>query len=246
MDIEKERERWLELLELESENSKVVEEIKPTETLEEMGYAITKLVPIKIELESNPHVIFGRLKPLQRILKAKAAHAEISSRISIGDRVSIHYSDALLAAKNCIGTGRIVDADSKEITIQIKQKNCKSFAELFKKCQSEEPVQIDVFMSPDYVTYKRCKKAIRDVFIRSEEMPYLHAVLLGLNKPRTQSIPIPVDPLLSKLNEFQVAAVKGALEARDVYLIHGPPGTGKTLTLSVYIGMVRAGLDCRR
>lgn len=246
MDIEKERERWLQLLELENENSKITEEIKPTETLEEAGCAIAKLVPIKIELERNPYAIFGRSKPLPRILKARAAHAAVVSRIAVGDKVSVCYSAALPAAQNCVGSGHVFDADDREVTVKIKQKNCKSFAELFRKYQNEGQVQIDIFMSPDYATYKRCKKAIRDVFTPAMEMPYLHTVLMGLKKPRIQPIPILIDPLLSKLNEFQVAAVKGALEARDVYLIHGPPGTGKTLTLSVYIGMVRTGLDGRK
>lgn len=39
--------------------------------------------------------------------------------------------------------------------------------------------------------------------------------------------------LLNKnLNEFQLNAVKGALAAKDLYLIQGPPGTGKTTVIA--------------
>ncbi len=45
------------------------------------------------------------------------------------------------------------------------------------------------------------------------------------------------------LNEFQRAAVTGAMEAEDLYVIQGPPGTGKTTVISeICTQNVRAGL----
>lgn len=45
------------------------------------------------------------------------------------------------------------------------------------------------------------------------------------------------------LNEFQRAAVTGAMEAEDLYVIQGPPGTGKTTVISeICTQNVKAGL----
>jgi hypothetical protein len=46
---------------------------------------------------------------------------------------------------------------------------------------------------------------------------------------------IDIDFFNSKLNVDQKSAVKEALQAKNLYLLHGPPGTGKTETLSEMI-----------
>jgi DNA polymerase III delta prime subunit len=216
-----------------------------------MGCAITQLVPVRIEPEGEPYVIFGRSKPLKYLLKGKAAYNEASCKISIGEKIGVYYSDSLLLPKNCIGPGRVVDGDKREIKIKIKPKNVKSFIELFKKYAEEESILVDLLISSDCTDCKRSQKAIREVFTSTKDFPYLHSVLMGLDKSRTQPILADIfkaDSLIisSKLNQYQQEAVKGALETRDVYLIHGPPGTGKTLTLSVYIGMVRMSYNYRK
>ncbi|SEM51553.1 Superfamily I DNA and/or RNA helicase [Mesobacillus persicus] len=47
----------------------------------------------------------------------------------------------------------------------------------------------------------------------------------------------------NQLNEFQKAAVTGAMSAEDLYVIQGPPGTGKTTVISeICLQNARAGL----
>ena len=59
-------------------------------------------------------------------------------------------------------------------------------------------------------------------------------------RPRKTLAPIEFH---NHLNEFQRAAVTGAMEAEDLYVIQGPPGTGKTTVISeICTQNVRAGL----
>ncbi|HZZ72735.1 MAG TPA: AAA domain-containing protein, partial [Pirellulales bacterium] len=69
---------------------------------------------------------------------------------------------------------------------------------------------------------------------RGNRLAQLRDVLLGLKPPRFDAEP-PLTPLDAGLNEIQQGAVRMALAARDVALIHGPPGTGKTTTVVEFI-----------
>ena len=58
----------------------------------------------------------------------------------------------------------------------------------------------------------------------------LRAVLLG-HQPPQFGPPPEFQPRSSALNDSQLEAVRFALSAEDVAILHGPPGTGKTTTL---------------
>ncbi len=88
-------------------------------------------------------------------------------------------------------------------------------------------------------TYERMQEAVRDAgHARHGQVARLRNISLGLKKPDFGD---PVDAKRlsffdTRLNDSQKKAVISAMEAKDVFLIHGPPGTGKT---SVLLEMIR-------
>ncbi|HEY7422790.1 MAG TPA: AAA domain-containing protein [Gemmataceae bacterium] len=72
---------------------------------------------------------------------------------------------------------------------------------------------------------------------RGDRLAELRGVLLG-EAPPSFTPPPDFTPLDTSLNESQREAVRFALSARDVAVIHGPPGTGKTTTVVELIRQV--------
>ncbi|EPE04855.1 dna helicase [Ophiostoma piceae UAMH 11346] len=99
----------------------------------------------------------------------------------------------------------------------------------------------------DEVTYRRMSSTMRQL----REMPEaaytpLTRVLFGLSAVTTTPSQTSAEDIAwidESLNDSQKDAVRFALAAQDVALIHGPPGTGKTHTLvELILQMVRRGL----
>ncbi|MCE9553912.1 MAG: IGHMBP2 family helicase [Planctomycetes bacterium] len=86
-------------------------------------------------------------------------------------------------------------------------------------------------LSSDEVAVDRQRAALSQVRLaRGERLAELRDALLGQRQIQfnaEQDEP----PFDASLNETQRAAVRFALSARDLALIHGPPGTGKTTTV---------------
>lgn len=79
-------------------------------------------------------------------------------------------------------------------------------------------------------TYRRMRRALTDAAKLSGPRARLRQVLLGLATPGAAQEPQP-EFFDRSLNEWQRLAVRRALAAEDVALVHGPPGTGKTTVL---------------
>jgi len=84
-------------------------------------------------------------------------------------------------------------------------------------------------LSTDEIVRKRIQSALRAASGVRGRARDLARVLLGEREPRFR----PEGELLCRvpLNEPQQAAIRFALSAEDVAIIHGPPGTGKTTTV---------------
>ena len=81
-------------------------------------------------------------------------------------------------------------------------------------------------LAPDEVSRARQQEGLRRADAATKDrLAELRTVLLGEREPEWNEQT--AEPLASHLNESQREAVRFALAAKDVAVIHGPPGTGK-------------------
>jgi ATP-dependent RNA/DNA helicase IGHMBP2 len=98
------------------------------------------------------------------------------------------------------------------------------------EAESERPTfRLD--RSSDEISRQRQRQGLDKVRGASgSRLAELRDVLLG-EQPAAFHPPANLQPFDTSLNESQLEAVRFALSAEDVAIIHGPPGTGKTTTL---------------
>ena len=87
-------------------------------------------------------------------------------------------------------------------------------------------------LSHDEISRQRQRVALERARVASgDRLAQLRRVLLDEVAPAFDPPRTPIVPLNPSLNASQAAAVRLAMSARDMALIHGPPGTGKTTTV---------------
>jgi predicted DNA helicase len=148
---------------------------------------------------------------------------EIDTEISPGDEVLISRGEPLKSSL----TGTVTELTSRSITI--------AFTEIPPNWVFDSnSIRIDLYVND--ITFKRIDKTLDHLFyIKNQKTLRLLSIILGLMTPRKIEKAEIVDFYDKELNEFQKEAVRNAVGAENIFLIHGPPGTGKTRTVTEVI-----------
>jgi superfamily I DNA and/or RNA helicase len=111
--------------------------------------------------------------------------------------------------------------------------------------EAEAP-RFRVDLSNDEVARRRQRQAMERARAASgDSLAHLREILLGNKPPQfTPAERVAFEPLDDSLNAPQIEAVRFALTARDLAVIHGPPGTGKTTTVVELIRQAVSRGDC--
>ena len=95
-------------------------------------------------------------------------------------------------------------------------------------------------LSPDEVTRKRQSAALQSAAKATGRHAQLRDLLLGEREPTFHRNMKPPTDISQRLNPSQHDAIRHALSANDLAIIHGPPGTGKTTTVVEVIRLLVA------
>ncbi|MBL0348942.1 MAG: AAA family ATPase [Elusimicrobia bacterium] len=211
-EIEEHFQKLIDLIDIEREAEK--EENKreldrwPVETREQLGKTVSRLV-----IERQDVGVGGM--PLLVLSRPPAGEAlSPFHAMDSGDIVRVTFLQGNFAKE-----GTLYDVEEYRVTVALNE-------ELIDpptgKCQ------IDLLGSD--ATYKRMRRALDIVQRATGRLGDLRDVLMGLRSAQTDP-PKEIEFYNEGLNTFQKDAVRSALAAKDVALVHGPPGTGKTTVL---------------
>jgi superfamily I DNA and/or RNA helicase len=122
-----------------------------------------------------------------------------------------------------VWNGRGVVAERQAQVIHV------AFEEPIPDLEDAGPLLLD--LSFDESTRRKERQALDAVMqAKGNRLAELRDIFLGLKAPAEVKEDVDLH-IQTALNETQILAVKKALKAKDINIVHGPPGTGKTTTL---------------
>jgi ATP-dependent RNA/DNA helicase IGHMBP2 len=148
------------------------------------------------------------------------------TRLGTGSPVLLSEEGPNSSAKNVSGWRGVVSRLQRD-SIQI------AFAEWPESAllAESERTAFRLDRSSDEISRQRQRQALDKAGgANKSRLAQLRDVLLGKQPPTFHPVE-PITALDTNLNEPQLEAVRFALSANDIAIIHGPPGTGKTTTL---------------
>lgn len=130
------------------------------------------------------------------------------------------------------------DVDSESLQGVISARSVDSIEVAVDDWPNGDRLRLD--LSPDEVTRKRQASALHAARKASGRHAQLRDILLGDREPTYYRNPKFREVISPALNPSQQDAVRHALAANDLAIIHGPPGTGKTTTVVEVIRLLVA------
>ncbi|HVV98841.1 MAG TPA: AAA domain-containing protein [Planctomycetaceae bacterium] len=149
------------------------------------------------------------------------------SRLGVGAPVLLSPMEATTDEAGCFGV--VCERNRNSIRVALGDARSSAPDDLAERIAQYDAWRLDAAL--DQAAGRRQRRALEQARnVRGNRLAELRDVLLGQRPPEfvTQQ---EFEPLDSSLNAPQAEAVRVALAARDVALIHGPPGTGKTRTV---------------
>lgn len=172
------------------------------------GHEDRTLTDLALQLDASDlehwHLAFDR----------QTDHAPTSLRT--GDLVVLSPADASTSETTHVYKATILAIDAHHVRVSLRNKQTESTS-----LASVRQWRIDADVSESLLRAQH-----RELFTFLEAPASRRAMILGLQRPGTRSIPQPHLP--ATLHPTQRRVIEQALAANDVAIVQGPPGTGKT------------------
>jgi ATP-dependent RNA/DNA helicase IGHMBP2 len=198
-----------------------------------------------------PHAIFGdfkrAIKHRMDAEKQKNTLARKHAKSKDDDDVDDGKSSIVESLKSMADSGVVSQVRWNSISVafgmlpQTLQRSSSKGSSSQSSSWKDERSFVLIELVDDY-TYASLLKTIAQFADRSDER--LPRVLFGIDAPKfDRQVPDTLSFSNEALNAEQRDAVRFAMSARDVAILHGPPGTGKTSTIvELIVQLTRAGM----